>query len=220
MIIIDRSRYPRIPSYISVGVAPNSAFDNDDYRKLHALEYNKFKSLKNSKRKKEYLASRLLLKHLSEKANAHIAYIGQDDEYGAPYGHSAISETKWQLSISHCNTMACCALSDSSHPVGVDIEPKSRTITPRLKERFLHKNELDLAKQEPAIKLWTLKEAVVKLLKTGLRTNLNSFYLIAQDTNCYRVIIEAYPKNISVICIPYNEYFIALAFHTGDKDNT
>jgi len=221
LVLINGGKNPPIPTYISIGIAEINTFSKEDVQQLHALEYNKLMSLKNSKRRNEFVASRLLMKKLAGENMIPSLYIAHQPNEGSPYGIQNMDGTKkkWELSISHSKNWVCCALSDTIHPVGVDIEPVSRRIPIRLKDRFLHTNEQGhkhyLAEQEPVIKLWTLKEAVVKLLKTGLRTNLNSIELRRLGDNLFKAQYRSHPE-IQVISIKRNEHFIALAFYADE----
>lgn len=220
MIIINGGLNPSspIPAYITLGIAEIKKYSQEDLKQLHTLEYNKFTSLKNSKRRNEYVASRLLMKKMAGEKKNRSLYVAHQLEDGSPYGiqHKDGTKQKRELSISHSKKWACCALSDRVHSVGVDIEPVSRRIPEQLRRRFLHINEREknqcLAEQEPVIKLWTLKEAVVKLLKTGLRTNLNSFVLKRLDQNLFKVQNHIKPE-IQVVCLKKQEHFVALAFY-------
>ena len=78
------------------------------------------------------------------------------------------------FSISHCQTALLVAV--SPQPVGVDIE-SIRQPSSALIERVMSKTEQDLIAQsgEPMrafIRLWTVKEAVLKLRGTGIVDNM------------------------------------------------
>ena len=92
-------------------------------------------------------------------------------EYGKPY---FIQPAEWHFSLSHSGEYAACAL--AREPVGVDIQ-KIRPVdlgVPRrsFSEEEQQKLRLSNAPEEELIRIWTLKEAVVKASGLGLRQDL------------------------------------------------
>ena len=85
-------------------------------------------------------------------------------EHGKPFivGHPDI-----HFNISHCREAAICVISDK--PVGVDIE-SVREYKDSLARYTMNDEELALINGSPLefTKLWTMKEAVLKLAGTGL----------------------------------------------------
>ncbi len=88
-------------------------------------------------------------------------------EHGKPYltGHPDI-----YFSLSHCREAAACIV--ATEPVGIDVE-SLRSFSPALLERTMNEAETAtiLAASEPRrafIRLWTQKEAYLKLTGTGL----------------------------------------------------
>jgi len=88
-------------------------------------------------------------------------------ENGKPY---CSSHPDIYFNISHSGEYVVCAV--SKVPVGVDIE-KPRKYNPRLAERVCSQKEMEQIetcsdKSVEFIKLWTRKEAVLKMLGTGI----------------------------------------------------
>ena len=100
--------------------------DNDTYLR-------ETKKIISDKRKQEWLAVRLLLKHLAGD-NAHIDYC----KNGAP----VLKNSSYNISISHTTGFAAVILSKNSYP-GIDIEYHSGRAW-RLRRRFLGDKELDM----------------------------------------------------------------------------
>jgi 4'-phosphopantetheinyl transferase len=98
------------------------------------------------------------------------------DRSGAPGG---------AFSISHARGMAACALATGPVAVGVDVEVLDRRLEAQaLADRFFHPGEAQWLRERPDdrraeafLVLWTLKEAVVKALGTGISQGLESFHL-------------------------------------------
>ncbi len=78
------------------------------------------------------------------------------------------------FSLSHCPAAALCAI--GSEPVGADIE-RIRPFKERLAERVLNAGELASVTADPRpdvafIRLWTMKESLLKLTGEGIRREL------------------------------------------------
>lgn len=70
------------------------------------------------------------------------------------------------VSVSHSGDFVACALSDT--PVGIDLEAK-REIKPDFLKRALNAEELEYVKtSDDFLKIWTAKEAYLKLTGEGL----------------------------------------------------
>lgn len=81
------------------------------------------------------------------------------------------------VSFSHTNGAVSGAIS-REYIVGLDMESTQREVHPRLASRMAHPQENpSLYDQYPAIQIWTLKEAALKAIGTGLRTPMNSVLL-------------------------------------------
>jgi len=109
--------------------------------------------LKTEKRKKEFLASRLLLEHLS--TNVIITY----NEFGAP----KLNNRK-HISISHSKEMVAIIISEQQ--VGMDIEQISEKAL-RLSSKFVSEKNLKNLNKEKATLIWCCKEAVFKWHQKG-----------------------------------------------------
>jgi len=81
---------------------------------------------------------------------------------------------KIEFNLAHCETLVACAVALS--PVGIDAEPKLRTLEPETINFILHpreKSELESVDRqewsETALQFWTCKEAALKALGSGLQ---------------------------------------------------
>jgi 4'-phosphopantetheinyl transferase len=101
------------------------------------------------------------------------------NEFGKP---RLADDGQVHFNLSHCEERAVLAISDAAE-VGIDLERERPIEHVDLARRYFHPNEVtaitvspDEAEQRRAFFLvWTLKEAVVKALGTGLSTPLDSF---------------------------------------------
>ena len=114
------------------------------------FDLTKFKT---EKRKKEFLASRLLLQEFSP--NTSISY----NQFGAP----ELSNGK-NISISHCKEIVAIIISDQQ--VGMDIEQISEKAL-KLATKFISDKNLENLNKEKATLIWCIKEAVFKWHQKG-----------------------------------------------------
>ena len=111
-------------------------------------------NIKSNKRKKEWICSRLLLKHVAP--NTSISY----NQYGAP----TLSDES-TVSISHSHDY--CAILVSKKTAALDIEFIS-TKADRLKDQFITKQEEELiTKSEISTLIWCAKECLFKIHQQG-----------------------------------------------------
>ena len=108
--------------------------------------------LKSDKRKKEFLACRILLNHFDE--NLKISY----SENGSPN----LNNNQY-ISISHSGHLVCIIISDKK--IGIDIEQISDKSL-RLKEKFVNPHHTKLNKEKSTL-IWCVKEAIYKFHKIG-----------------------------------------------------
>ena len=94
------------------------------------------------------------------------------------------------FSLTHCRGLAACAVASAEMEIGVDAEPLDRRVEPlRLARRFFASQEADAlaaladdeARRGAFLRLWTLKEATVKALGTGIADSLQGFAFAADD---------------------------------------
>ena len=120
---------------------------------LKSAELISAKELKNEKRKKEFLSSRIALKNIFNK-DLELKH----HKSGKPF----IKETK-HLSISHSSNFLALAFGEEN--IGIDIEkPQNRIV--KLMPKILSEIEFMEFKKEPsmdlACKVWGAKEAILK----------------------------------------------------------
>jgi phosphopantetheine--protein transferase-like protein len=121
-----------------------------------------YSSLSAEKRKKEWLATRVLLNELAQKSCL-IKY----HENGRPY----LDSLDFNLSISHTQSFVAILMHPTLTP-GIDIEQSNREIV-KVAPRFLSARELawcsrEKGSQNRALMLhWCAKEAIFKMIKSG-----------------------------------------------------
>ena len=108
--------------------------------------------LKSDKRKKEFLACRILLNHFDK--NLKISY----SENGSPNLNN-----HQYISISPSGNLVCIIISDQK--IGIDIE-KISDKSLRLREKFSNSHHSKLNKEKSTL-IWSIKEAVFKFHEIG-----------------------------------------------------
>lgn len=172
-----------------------------------AHEKVEFAKIKNEKRKKEYLATRLLLNYLLS-GKYEIEYL----ESGKPQ----LKNSKQNITISHSANFVALCISDRN--IGIDIENTERNIN-NITGKFLHPNELkDIEntpdKQVSTVLYWSAKEALFKCTDdTGIQFNEQiiiqpfeikkegNFTATLNKTEQYNLWYSFYENNVIVICV-------------------
>ena len=156
---------------------------NETLDALMQLSANrKIPDFNNEKRKKEYLASRLLLKDIAP--NTKITY----NEYSAPK-----LENGEHISISHSKDLV--AIIFSKQKVGLDIEKISEKPL-RLSSKFISTKAHQNLTQEKATLIWSCKEAIFKWYQKGnidFKKDINQSIKIFNEKLGYNPIFFSYP---------------------------
>lgn len=132
-----------------------------------------FQTLKLPKRKTEWLGGRLALKRVVSKytrMSLQAIEILPHAENGKPQLLIGGERSRLPFSITHSNGYAVAAIAPQAQYMGIDLEK----IAPRInawKQDFFHPTELIGEGDEFLTTLWTQKEALLKLLGTGLAIN-------------------------------------------------
>lgn len=144
-----------------------------DWRREAALKYKHLAG-----RRESATAYLLLLEALKQQYG-----VNQPPHYviGAHGKPSLLEYPHIHFNTSHCHTAVICAVCDT--PIGVDIERRrcikdsliNHTMNEEEKERIKKSNDREME----FLKLWTAKEAVVKLSGEGIRDNIHDILTLA-----------------------------------------
>ena len=144
---------------------------------------------------------KMLCELLAEWSRVHQLPINQQptflyNDYGAPY-----IEGGPYFSISHCKTAIAVAVSEN--PIGIDIEA-IRTFKPELMRKTMSPAEQQritssATPDQEFIRLWTQKEALLKLQGTGIISDLHHVLDHTQDLS-WTEISHLSPNYICTIC--------------------
>lgn len=137
----------------------------------------------------------------------------------APGGAVDVAGEDLRLSISHSRDMAAVAVAE--RPVGLDVE-WIRAPHPKLHERILSPREEAMVKRLPVsfdqatLLVWTLKEAVTKALRTGLRRSMKSVELDI-DYQERRATVHDVDGDWHALFAFIDGYLLSLAYRAGDE---
>lgn len=125
------------------------------------------------------------------------------NEHGKPY---LSTYPNLHFSISHCSQAVGCVLSEM--PCGLDIE-RVRRASPSLISKTMNRNEEHqiYSSSHPDvefIRLWTRKEAVFKLLGTGITDDMQDILLRAEALHIH-IISTVNPARGYVLSTAYQE---------------
>lgn len=101
------------------------------------------------------------------------------EEGGKPY--LLMGKDRVEISLSHTKDQLVVVVSKSAR-VGIDIEHNNRVVSERLQKRIFC--ELSECEIEP-IRLWTIKEAFLKMTGSGLRVGMNKVRVKHVSNNLY-----------------------------------
>jgi len=141
------------------------------------------------------LAYQLLKRGLREVYGIMENPVFEYNEHGKP---SIVGRPEIFFNLSHCKYAAVCVLSDQ--PIGIDVESIRE-----YKEGLVHysMNDEEIRKIESAehpdyafIRLWTMKEATLKLIGTGISNDLKTVI----DTHTYKYTTVERQRYIYTIC--------------------
>ena len=142
------------------------------------------------------LAYRLLCRGLCEEYGITEPPTFAYGEHGKPY----LSGECVHFSLSHCREAVACVMDD--RPCGIDIESVGRRASDSLIRYSMNEKEIgEIKKGEPEgkafLRLWTQKEAVLKLIGTGIRDTMKDvlancpYDIETRETERYIVSIAA-----------------------------
>ena len=141
------------------------------------------------------LAYLLLKQGLREEYGIMDNPVFEYNEHGKP---SIVGHPEIFFNLSHCKEAVACAISDQ--PVGIDVE-SVRSYKERLARYTMNDEEVrDIETSEQPdttfIRLWTMKEATMKLVGTGISKDMKSVI----DTEKYKYTTIDRQRYIYTVC--------------------
>ncbi|MEX2477520.1 MAG: 4'-phosphopantetheinyl transferase superfamily protein [Gracilimonas sp.] len=207
---VDTSHIKNWPEDVVLG--SSELAEPTSLKVLSALELDEFDTFKNPKRKTEFLTARKLFRFLVSEMDLDENGVQLLKEKGGkPYAE--FSGKRLHVSFSHSNEKVFCAISKELD-IGLDIEPVTREINAPVLNRILNEQEAKSLDLTNPIQLWTLKEAAVKCLGTGLRTNLRDLTLVKKEKGGHFIRFNN-DKLIEICSFRQSDHQIALAYQSN-----
>ncbi len=175
------------------------------YLKEYAWIHDFLSYISHPEKRIEYLASRVLVKHLCEKNNTKFDGIFKD-EHHKPYlvGQNA------HISISH-SSKYCVAIFNKNQSVGIDIQAKEEKLT-QVASKFLSTQEISFFNFDLNMlcRAWCAKEATYKMIgKKGVSLK-NQIKIVDIDINtaCLESYFENQKYSCKVIFYTFDNYVV------------
>jgi phosphopantetheinyl transferase len=164
-------------------------------------------NLKKHQSEKNELLSKTLSK-ASEALNLTYSDLKIEKDISGKPNLRVSNEINIGISITHSNELFICGLNMHGE-IGIDTEKIDRIHHKGLLKRIIHEEEI-ISDYKSVIHLWTLKEAILKLMGTGLRTNMNELNIIPESEHIFKVIHDKY--NLSIVSFEYRNHWISVAY--------
>lgn len=141
------------------------------------------------------LAYLLLKQGLREEYGIMENPVFEYNEHGKP---SIVGHPEIFFNLSHCKEAVACAISDQ--PVGIDVESvrsyKERLVRYTMNDEEVRDIETSEQPDTTFIRLWTMKEATMKLVGTGISKDMKSVI----DTDRYKYTTVDRQRYIYTVC--------------------
>lgn len=184
--LLNTSGIPAFPDEILIGWS--EVRDDLSIDLLSNKDLGLYQSFTNESRKGEFLTGRHLFRMLAEESGWDFAdHKLEKEPLGKPFVKT--ENRRKYVSFSHSKDLVMCAVS-STLDLGLDIETLDRKVNPEIVKRILSENEWKVLGEENPIRLWTMKEAAVKSLGTGLRTNLKDLEMKKKEDGQFEISIN------------------------------
>lgn len=186
---------------------------------LHSDEITYLNSLKFDRRKSSYLLGRISAKNALSKIIPTKAAMNSFKVGFGVFQFPVIEHlpcSGFQVSITHCDTIGISMAYPEAHPMGVDIEkinPEKvgSMINMFTKEEITLTNSFLNDKASGHTLLWTVKESLSKILKTGMMIDFKYLELDSLDykNGLYIANFKNFPqyKSLSIVL---NSYIVSI----------
>ncbi len=187
---------------------------------LHINELAKFESLKFEKGQRSYLIGRYAAKQaiavLTNESDLRNIVIEQG-VFNQPIVKLPCSHN-FQTSISHCNDIGVAVAFQEAYPMGIDVEGISirnrdvmeSQLTEREKKMF---RSTPCSYDEFLARIWTGKEALSKILKTGLGTPFHIFEISRIESNDFNMVFDfEYFSQYTGVSLNLGNYMLSIVY--------
>ncbi len=186
-----------------------SVLEYNDRSILTESEKKKHDSFGSSKRQKEFLGVRGIIREAAKQTGLKPdLFTIKKNAAGKPFAD--YYGVRHHISIAHTHKKVFCAVS-SDLSVGVDIERKDRPVSSDLRDRMMDAYENRLLKAVNTLRIWTIKEALIKLDGKKLGVDLKKCVITGRESDIYFAEING-RMTAKVLSCKYKNYWLAVAF--------
>lgn len=205
--VLDTSQIPGFPKEIVVGWSGvNGTLDESI---LSSEELKTLQTFTNEQRRGEFITARHVFWKLIEILGWEAtSIILKKEDTGKPFIES--EKGIRYVSFSHSQDLVLCAVSGSLD-IGLDAETLNRQVNSAIVKRILNENEWKIYGEDDPVSLWTMKEAAVKSLGTGLRTNLKDLELEKMENGHFNITING-KEELHGVCFKALNHYISIAY--------
>ncbi len=184
--------HPELPDSIFVGWRELDLFNSDE------------EELTKETRSGKRLIRKMIKSHLGATEIRILT-----EKYEKPEVHFADFDIS--ASFSHTPRHICGVIS-KDYIVGVDMEEISREVNDRLKTRMMHaEEEQSLYNTISTIRIWTMKEAALKAIGTGLRKPMNGVKVEIKSDFLFSAVFDD-GKQANVCSFPHSNQWISICY--------
>ncbi len=123
-----------------------------------------------------------------------------------------INSRELSVSFSHTRNAISAAMSFQMK-VGCDMESVNRGVSDSLMKRIQHPDEVQsLYAVNSGVRIWTLKEAGLKMIGSGLRKPMNGVK-VEQQSDCLFGVEFHDGKRAKICSFQYQDHWISVCFH-------
>ena len=172
--------------------------------------------MKGEQSRNQFISSRMLLRGMMEQLGYEKgSWKLRHHDNGQPWiellGDSAVNQL--YVGIAHTRSRVLVGVS-KERALGVDLEKMGRTVPEQLKKRILSVENDYFEKTLNVLKLWTIKEAILKLSGEGLRLGMNRVTITGSAGSSFTGYFKNRLQEImpfSVTCSEVKKHWIAVA---------
>lgn len=215
-LIIWRNQ-EKYTAYLAIVSADFAVLQAQETQILHELERTVYAQYKTDKRKHSFLLGRYSAK-LALKEPLAMETLAKIHIENGVFQHPVVKNnaTDFRVSISHGDKLGASLAYPEQHPMAIDVEQIQAESSIAIQDN-LTKNELNLIEKSNStldfiFRLWSAKEALSKIMKTGLTIPLE-FYEIAELSNENEIYICKFKHFIQykVYSLKVKNYIFSIA---------
>lgn len=218
---LTSSILPGLPETIHLLIAETSECPGDMAARLAPSDQLKYSNIGSGYRALEFITGRWLLQKLmSERGFERSDWSFEYSNSGKPWLKVEPADNTDQylpVGIAHTRDAVLAGFSDRIN-FGVDIENLNRKAHPSLQKRIVHPGVLKTTTDQSPVRIWSIKEAALKLCGKGLRVGMDKLKITEWHSwGCRLAMDDGQPVN--VVNTKVDHYWIAVAWYQKETSS-